>query len=405
MFTSNLFHRSLVLIALALAAPTAYAESVASELRAAVNAAWQRSPQARALEARRDEVMAGRDAAHAWTAGAPAIGLAQRSDSWNDRNGRRETEVSLYAPIWLLGQKSARQTLAQASADDLEAQIVNGRLALTGEVRERLWAVAAAREALSEAQDHLRHLEALADEVMRRIKAGDLARTDGMLAQQEVLAARAAVGLAQARVNETLSRYRTLTGQPDIPPPVVEPIGSTTADLHPRIIAARTGLQLAQASLGVVNASRSDPPTIGVSLLREPDSAAASTNRTIGLSIQIPIGTNARNRPLETAAHTQIEVATAEAAQVETTLRADIDLARLQLAVAREALDMMSSRTALTRDHVKLIDKAFRLGERGLADVLRSQALAHEADAAEGQQRVTVGLAHARLNQALGVLP
>lgn len=405
MLVSNLYHRSIVLITLMLAAPIAYAELGTSDLGAAVNAAWQRSPQARTLEARRDEVMAGRDAAQAWTADAPAIGLAQRSDRWNDRNGRRETEVSLSAPIWLPGQRSARQTLAQAGADDLEAQIASARLALASEVREHLWAVAAAREGLSEAQDHLGHLEALADEVMRRVKAGDLARTDGMLAQQEVLAARAAVGAARARVNETLSRYRTLTGQPDIPPTAIEPINSTPTDPHPRLMAARTALQRAQASLNLVNASRSDPPTVGVSMRHEQGSSAASINRSIGLSIQIPIGTSARNRPLETAAQTQIETASAEAAQAETALRADMDLARQQLAQAQEALALASSRTALTRDHAQLIEKAFRLGERGLADVLRAQTLVHEANAAERQQRVAVGLAHARLNQALGVLP
>ncbi|MFN7835482.1 MAG: TolC family protein [Burkholderiaceae bacterium] len=405
MLVLNLFYRSFVLIVLGLAAQMAYAESGASELRAAVNLAWQRSPQARTLEARRDEVLASGDAAHALTAGAPAIGLAQRSDRWSDQNGRRETEVSLSAPVWLPGQKSARQTLVQASADDLEAQIANTRLALAGEVRERLWAVAAAREALSEAQDHIGRLEALADEVMRRVKAGDLARTDGMLAQQELLASRAALGLAQARVNEALSRYRTLTGQPDTPPPVVEPIGSTPADPHPRMIAARTALQHAQASLNVVNVSRSDPPTAGVAMRREQDSNVASANRTIRLSIQIPIGTRARNRPLETAAYTQIETATAEARQAESALQTDIDLARQQLAVTQEALDMASSRTVLALDHFQLIEKAFRLGERGLADVLRAQSLVHEADAAERQQRVAVGLAHARLNQALGILP
>lgn len=400
-----LIHSIYLFTALGLTSSMALAQAGSLGLKAAVDAAWQRSPQARTLEARRDEVAAARDASGTWIAGSPSLGLAQRSDRWTDQNGVRESEVSVSAPIWLPGQRSARQTLAASSSEDLEAQIANARLTLAGEVRERLWAVAAAREALLEAQDHQQHLESIAEEVMRRVKAGDLARTDGLLAQQEVLAAKGSVASAQAKLQEALTRYRTLTGQPDIPSSDPEPIATGMLEPHPRIFAARTSLQRAQASLNVVTATRSDPPTMGLLMRRDQGSATEDSSRTIGVAIQIPIGTSARNRPLETAARTEIETAAAEAAQAEATLRAEIELARQQFTSSQQALEATSERTALAKEHTQYIEKAFRLGERGLADLLRSQTLLHEAEVAERQQRVAVGLAHARLNQALGVIP
>jgi len=390
--------------AMATAAPWALSEPGVNPLSTAVTAAWHRSVQGRTLEARRDEVTAGREAAQLWTAGAPSIGLAERSDRWTNQAGRRETEISLAAPIWLPGQKSARQALAHAGADDLEAQITHAKLTIAGEVRERLWAVAAAREALAEAENRQKHLEKFSEEVAQRVKAGDLARSDGMLAQQEVLAARAAVGAARARANEALSRYTVLTGQPDIPPSVPEPIADAGPNPHPRLVAARAAVQRTRASLSVVNATRSTPPTVGVSMRHEQDGSSAGS-RSIGLSVQIPIGTAARNRPLETATLTQIETATVELAQAEATLQSDISLAEQQLTISQQALESTASRTALTREHLQLIEKAFRQGERGLADLLRAEFLAHEAEAAERQQRAAVGLAHARLNQARGILP
>lgn len=398
-------YRSCLFSAMALAAPMAFSQAGSPSLKVAVDAAWERSPQARTLEARRDEALAGQEAAQSWIAGSPTVGLAQRSDRWTDQNGVRETEVSVAAPIWLPGQKAARASLAQSSSDDLEAQIANARLAIAGEVRERLWAVAAAHEVLSEAEDHQHHLEAIAEEVLRRVKAGDLARTDGMLAQQEVLAAHGAVAAAQAKLQDALGRYRVLTGQPSIPALEVEPIAATMPEPHPRLVAARTALQRSQASFQVVNRTRSDPPTVGLLMRRERDSFASGASRSVGVAVQIPIGTAARNRPLETAARTQIETATAEAAQAEAMLKADIDLAREQLDAARKSLETASSRASLTRQHTELIEKAFKAGERGLADLLRSQALTHEAEVAERQQKVALGLAHARLNQALGILP
>lgn len=397
-----LTHYLCLAAALALAMPLARAQAT---LKVALDAAWQRFPQARTLEARRDETAAGRDAARSWIAGSPSVGLAQRTDRWNNGSGARETEVSLSAPVWLPGQKSARLSQAQLAAEDLEAQIANARLTLAGEVRERIWSLAAAKVTLAEAETHLQHLEAMTDEVMRRVKAGDLARTDGLLAQQEVLAGRAAVLEARTRVQDALSRYSTLTGLIEVPPFDAEPIADALPDPHPRLLAARTGVQHAQASLDVVNKTRSEPPTVGIAMRREKDSAASEPASSVAFAVQVPIGTGARNRPLETAARTQVETASAEAAQAEIQLRAEIGLARSQLTAAQQALEAATGRAVLAREHAQLINKAFRLGERGLAEALRAQTVLHEAEVAERQQRVAVGLAHARLNQALGIIP
>lgn len=405
MSTNYLFHRICTFAILALMWPMAFSQSGSPGLKMAVDAAWHRSPQGRTLEARRNEVLAGQDAAQTWIAGQPILGLSQRSDRWTDETGVLENEVSLSAPIWLPGQKTARQALAQSGADDLEAQIAHARLALAGEVRERMWAVASASAALAGAQDHQAHLAAIADEVMQRVKAGDLARTDGMLARQEVLAAQGAIAAAQARTNEALARYSTFTGQPALVKPEPEVIAASMREPHPRRFAARTALTHAQTALNVVNRTRSAPPTVAMSVRRERDSATSGHSSSVGIAVQIPFGTHARNRPLETAALTRIETATAEAAQVETELHAAIDLARQQLSAAQQALETASLRAVLTREHTALISKAFRLGERGLSDLLRSEALSHEAEAAESQQKVAVGLAHARLNQALGIIP
>jgi cobalt-zinc-cadmium efflux system outer membrane protein len=399
-----LIHRIWLLSALALASPMALSQPGPPGLKAAVEAAWQRSPQGRTLEARRDETSAGREAARSWIAGSPSVGLSQRSDRWTDQNGVRETDISLSAPVWLPGQKSARQALAQTSSDDLEAQIASTRLAIAGEVRERLWAVAAARETLTEVQDHLHHLEGLAEEVSSRVIAGDLARTDGLLARQEVLAAQGTIAAAQAKLQDAQSRYTQLTGQAEIPTTEPEPV-VTGYGPHPRLLAARSSLDRAQAAHKVVTANRSDPPTVGVSMRREQDSFASGNSRSVGIAIQIPLGTNARNRPLETAALTQIQTAAAEAAQAESILQSDVELARKQLATAEQARETAISRAALMREHTQLIEKAFRLGERGLAELLRSEALSHEADVAVHQQQIAVGLARARLNQAFGVIP
>lgn len=390
---------------LALGSAAAHSQTVAADLKAAVDAAWQRSPQARTLEARRDEVQASREAARSWIAGSPSVGLSERSDRWTGREGARERELSLAAPVWLPAQASARRAEAEANAAELDAQIADARLTLAGEVRERMWAVAAARESLAEAQNRQQYLDATADEVARRVQAGDLARTDGMLARQEALAAKSAVAEARLKLREALLRFTSLTGLRDIPPPAPEAVPAAPADPHPRLLASRAAVLNARAALDVLNKTRSEPPTVGVAYRRERDAFGSAPASSVTLGVEIPIGTAARNRPLETAARTRLETASAEAAQLETTLQADIDLAREQVAASEETFAAAVSRAALAREHAQLIEKAFRLGERGLAEMLRAQSLLHEAETAERQQRVAVGLARARLNQASGVTP
>ena len=401
-----LLHPVCIFTACALALPMAASQPLpAPGLKTAIDAAWQRSPLARTLEARGDETLAGRDAAETWIAGSPIIGLAQRSDRWTDQRDIRENEVSLSAPFFLPGQKSARQTLAQSSIDAQAAQVGDARLSIAGDVRERLWAVAASRETLLEATDHEQHLQAIADEVTLRVQAGDLASTDGMLAQQEVLAARGAIAVARRNAYDALSRYQLLTGQNDIAEPLPESIASVTPEQHPRMLAAQAKLQRERMALQLVGATRSDPPVVGVSMRREQDGLMTQSRNSIGIALHIPIGTSARNRPLETAALTNIATAMAQEAQTAAAIRTDLELARQQLDVSQQALVAAQARTTLTREHSRLIEQAFRLGERGLTDLLRSRILAHDAESAQRQERVAVGLAHARINQALGVMP
>ncbi|MFC5460531.1 TolC family protein [Massilia niabensis] len=402
---------SLYLIGAVLALPSAVlAASVAPApagptLRQAVESAWQRAPAARTLEARQDEVSAGRANARSWLATSPTLGLSQRADRGASERDQRESEISVSSSIWLPGQKSARETLAARSTDEVTAHLGATRLAVAGMVRNRMWEAAAARVRLEEKQDHLHHLEGLSDEVRRRVKAGDLARSDGLLAQQEVLAARIEVSNARTGASEVLARYRVATGLSALPALEPEPLHHTATPIDTRLAAAQASEERARAALRLAAANRSAPPTIALSVRREDERLLREPVNSIGVSLQIPIGTAARNRTVEAQARTVIATAAAEAAEVQANAEADIEIAKERLANVRAALDTALERAAALHEHTALFEKAFRVGERGLAELLRSRALTHEADVAVAQQKVALGHAHAQLNQALGILP
>jgi len=374
-------------------------------LKQAVDSAWQRAPVARTAEARENEAQAARATAGSWLATNPALGLSHRFDQGGSEREQRESELSVSTSVWLPGQKAARETLAARSIDEAAAQLGATRLAVAGLVRSRIWEAAGARVTLEEKQDHLHHLEGFADEVGRRVKAGDLARSDGLLAQQEVEAARIEVLEARTQAAEAHARYRIVTGLDELPPLEPEPLQEREAPANARLLAAQASEQRARAALRLAQANRAAPPTVGLSMRREEERALREPARSIGLSLQVPFGSAARNRGVEAQAQTAIAGAAAEAVEAQAQAGADLEIARERLANARSALDAAVSRARALHEHTALYEKAFRQGERGLADVLRSRALTHEADVAVARQRAALGLAHAQLNQALGILP
>lgn len=379
--------------------------AIGTTLKQAVESAWQRAPAARTLEARQDEVLAARDNARSWLASNPTLGLSQRRDRGASERDGRESEISVSSSFWLPGQKRAREALASRSTDEVAAHIGATRLSVAGVVRNRMWEAASAQVRLEEKQDHLHHLEGLLDEVERRVKAGDLARSDGLLARQEVLAARIDVTHARTAAMEALARYRVTTGLPSLPALEPEPLHELAVAANPRLAAAHASEQRARANLRLAAATRSAPPSVALSVRREDERLLREPVNSIGVALQIPLGSAARNRTVEAQAQTAIASAAAEAAEVEATAAADIESAKERLANARIALDTATARASALHEHTALLDKAFRQGERGLADLLRSRALTHEADVAVAQQKVALGHAHAQLNQALGILP
>lgn len=392
------------IIAATIALPFVATAAPGATLHSAIEGAWQRSVAARTIEARQGEADASRATARSWVAGSPTLGLSQRSDRWTDKGDRRESEVSLATPFWLPGQKAAREALAASNTDEISALKLQTRLAVAGEVRARLWEAAAARETLAERTDHLHHMKDLADEVQRRVAAGDLARTDGLMAQQEVLAAEIALAQATSKASEALSRYRLLTGMAELPALAPEPLAGGEPD-NLRLTAARASERRARAALRLAEASRSAPPSVGLSYRHEREGSLQGPDRSIGIALQIPLGSQARNRPAEAQAQTQVATAAAEAAQAQASVDADLALAHEQLANVRTALAAATARALALREHTALIEKAFRQGERGLAELLRSRIMSHEAEIAVRQHHVALGSAHAQFNQVRGILP
>lgn len=373
----------------------------------ALEQAWLRHPEVRALEARAAEAQAGAEVAASLTPEPMDVSLGVLTDQPDKNHGKREWEVELAVPLWLPGQQAAQQAQAQGRIEEVAARAAALRLELAGQLRAVWWELAGARNARAAAQRRLDTAQALESDVQRRYRVGELARVDANLAQDERLSAQAELLEAAAELRKAEQAFVALTG---VAAPVrleeeVPTSAQVPAEGHPQLAAAAAASRAARASVRVAQATRRDAPELAVRMVRERDEFAEPYANTVGVSVRIPFSSGARVRHETSAALAGAAQAEAELAQARLRLGLAVDQARAELTAAEQQLVMAQNRRALTADTLALTEKSFALGEADLPALLRVRAAAFEAESFLNRQRVASAAARSRLNQTLGVLP
>jgi outer membrane protein TolC len=374
-------------------------------LRAALDAAWKRAVAARETEGQRRRAEADRAVASSLWAAPPALALSHRDDRLQSNAGRRETEIGFAVPLWLPGQRIARAGAAEAAAAQAQAAEQVARLRLAGDLRESGWQLAALQAELVQADTQAQSLKKLADDVERRVRAGDLARADALAAQAEHLAAIAQQADVQQRLQAARSRWALLTGLTALPDLTADAATDVSAPAHPELQFVSQSTELARQRVELMRRSRRDAPELTVGVRQDTPGRAESSQGSLVVGLRLPFGTDDRNRPLEAAALTELDVAQTHELRQRERLDSDIAAARDAQQSAQAQLDAETTRARLLRERATLIDKSFRAGEMPLPDLLRALAAAAQANSAAARQTAALGLARARLQQALGLLP
>ena len=366
-----------------------------------------RNPLASSLDARQDEALARIDLADRLVPGAPAASLAAQDDRFHRDEGAQKWEIELGVPLWLPGQRTARQAEARGLQEQVHAQRAVLRWTLAGEVRARWWALATARIARDLALRREQTARELESSVMRRFETGDLARLDANLARNERLAAEAEAVQAQALVQAQEASLRAITGVDA--PPVLEgeaaALQSIALEEHPQWVAARAASRAADAKLLATVKSDRAAPRVALRMERDRGTSAEPFSNAVGVQVSIPFSWEPQVRQQTAAARAERLRAQAELATTTLRLQAAVDTARAELDAVERQLRIASARQAATADNLRLAERSFSLGETDLTSLLRVRAAALEADLFGARQRVALEAARSQLNQALGVMP
>jgi outer membrane protein TolC len=406
---------------LAWAQPTATPDTVAAiaqpatagsiSLRDALAAAWKRAVAASEVAGQQSRAQAERITANRLWADAPTLEISHRDDRPMGGSGQRETAIDIALPVWLPGQRAAASDAAQAAANQAQAQQQAARLRLAGELREAAWQIAALRAEADQAEAQVSASQALAEDVERRVKAGDLARADSLATRAEHLEAKAALAEVRQRLRAALIRWTLLTGLHTAPELGHEPEDHAPQALaaqredHPEWRLARLSTELALRRVDVLRQTRRDPPELTLGVRQDQSGRGQALEGSVVIGLRLPFGADGRNQQQLVAALAELDTARTHEMRLRERLDSDIAEAHQALIANGERARNEAERTRLLRDRAALIDKSFRAGESPLPQLLMARAAAAQAETALARLNAALGLARARLHQAQGVLP
>lgn len=382
------------------------ADGAPPSMKQALDAAWQRSIDAAESQGRQAKARAEQAAAQSWLAAPAAVSASQREGRSGMPAGARETELGVALPLWRPGQRAAGGEASDAELAWADAGEQAQRLRLAGQLREAAGAVQLAVVETAQAQQQVETLRRLADDVARRVQAGDLAPADALAARAELLAADGQLRSSQQALQAQRAAWRLLTGfdaQPTEAPAAITP--QELPDSHPELRLADAALELSQRRLALARLQRGESPELSIGMRQERPGGAMTSQNSIVVGLRVPFGGQAHQQPRIAATLADEEVARAQQRRTRERLAAELTLAAEQARASQAQAALEHDRAGLLRERAQLIDKSFRAGETPLPDLLRAVGAAALAEAASARQQAIYQLALARLQQALGNLP
>jgi cobalt-zinc-cadmium efflux system outer membrane protein len=370
-----------------------------------------RQPEARSLDARQAAADARREAAGSWTPEPVAVELSSQSDRFNSNLGGRETAAGLAIPLWLPGERARAGELAHAESLAVASRKQAAQLRTAALVREAWWNWHRARLALDLAQGVLDNARQLAADVGRRVKAGDLARSDQHQSDGAVASAEAAVAEAEGAMAGAVQQFAGLTGL--LPSaggePVTEPVPDNAAVMdpaaHPAIADLMDRAEVARRLADLAGARTRGAPELTVGTTRERGAVNEAYRQSLTVGIRIPFGADSRYRAAVSTAQADAIEAESLLGLERQKLAGEAQAAGARLTAARTQAAAADRRAQLARESQGFFQKSFRLGESDLPTRLRIELEAADAARQAARARIDLAASISALRQTLGLLP
>lgn len=384
-------------------------------LRTALTAAWENDPVRQELAINTQSADARAAAAKSWFAGGPVLTASYSDDRAAGTNlGYVTWQGGVSVPLWLPGQGSATEHLAQADSKAALARVEVERMAIAVRVLEQGSAAILADRRVIAARMIVRSLEHIALLTTRSKEQGEATGVEEQAVNAQLAETRSE--LTQAEEDQTRSRVTLFSllgiqGVPDIlaaqaPWLARIPTGNPKAleDLDPRIKAAHRAVMAAQEDMHLARSSFMPNPEVGIDAIDQGQYGSPWATQ-VGVNIRVPLPSDVTHTPLLSAA--QNRLAAAMRAEVEARRAVHNELAQVMARVtaAREMLLQSQTSASQTMKRADAMEHSWQLGETPLIEVLRARTEAWRALLTLNQAEVAWHSAIIRICISTGTLP
>lgn len=384
-------------------------------LRTALTAAWENDPVRQELAINTQSADARAAAAKSWFAGGPVLTASYSDDRAAGTNlGYVTWQGGVSVPLWLPGQGSATEHLAQADSKAALARVEVERMAIAVRVLEQGSAAILADRRVIAARMIVRSLEHIALLTTRSKEQGEATGVEVQAVNAQLAETRSE--LAQAEEDQTRSRVALFSllgiqGVPDIlaaqaPWLARIPTGNPKAleDLDPRIKAAHRAVMAAQEDMHLARSSFMPNPEVGIDAIDQGQYGSPWATQ-VGVNIRVPLPSDVTHTPLLSAA--QNRLAAVMRAEVEARRAVHNELAQVMARVtaSREMLLQSQTSASQTMKRADAMEHSWQLGETPLIEVLRARTEAWRALLTLNQAEVAWHSAIIRICISTGTLP
>lgn len=340
-------------------------------LREALQAAWQRHPSYRAMEAQLAAARARLDAA-----GQPLYNPELELEG-EDEGPDRTTTAGLNLTLDLSGKRRVRRDAAAARVDQATAEAKLRRRDFAKQWFASWAELQATQQRVRTGERRLALVTRFADLAQKQFAADDisglerdlalLARDEAEAEQSQLIAERAAAEASFRAVGGSLELLTSLTLPTDTLPPPSAPLSDI--EQLPDWQAAQAAALAAEREVIVARRNRVSDPSVGVRGGRI-DYGNVQDN-VVGVSLTIPLFLRNSYRAEVVAAQADADVATAEAERIGIELDADRRRAVDSYAAAQSAWSRwQASRGTDVERRADLLERLWREGELSTADYL-----------------------------------
>lgn len=379
----------------------------APTLAETIQAAVERNPRAQLPAARRQLGQGYGKQAGSWLGDKPSFDMIYKTDQLTEQEGYRELEAALNLPMWNPGQRKALKTLSES----IRTQAGSDERLLTWEVSSQVfeyaWTLKLAEQETILARTLWESTQNLEKDIQKRVDAGELPRTDALMAQQRTTQFHDVYEQAMLSEIQARAAWRMYTGMEQLPEDLMDlqPPETAPVDQHPQLENSDLAVQSAQANSRSEQQMTQGNPSLILYARHNRDFSFEPYDNALGIGFSLPFATSPHGAGKIAEAEMQLTEAMAEQAEIRRSLALLQEQSRQKLESAKRRLTLAEQQYEIAKKRVQLTQRAFELGESEVFLLLEARDEGAKAANHLDRSRIGYHQSISRYNLSLGVIP